>query len=509
MQDSSGHLKTDVLIVGAGPAGLACAIHLARAENRPRRILVLEKSAHPGGHLLSGAVLRPDSLRSLLPPEAFAALPLGPAVTREAFHALTPSRSFRLPFVPPKMRMTGLPLVSAAALGRALADIAENLGVELLAGETADALLWDGDRVAGVRCENESVQASVTVLAEGPAGLLTRELRGRHPSMNGPNLQTHAIGLKECIEIPPAPAAAGQVLHTFGFPLGLSVYGGGFLYHIDDTHVALGLALALDYADPLLNPHDLFRRWKRHPLVQRHIANGRALEYGARLVPEGGWHSRIRLDAPGAFVIGDSAGLVDTMELKGLHLAVESGRAAANAILRNGPIREDDMPSLEGLRRTANYRAAFRGGLPAGMAAAGVAWITGGRLPGGRIPQRDERAGLRPAAGRFPPPPAADNGPLDLGLDSDLFLAHLRIREGACHIDIPDPAVCRDCFERFAAPCIRFCPAGVYAADESGSGIRIRAENCVQCRSCTLKCPFDNIRWQTPRHGVGPDYRRL
>ncbi len=509
MQTDSAHLHADVLIVGGGPAGLACAIHLARQAARPRQILVLEKSAHPGGHLLSGAVLRPEPLKALLTPEEFAALPLGPIVTRDSFHALTPSHSVRLPFVPPKMRMTGLPLVSVAALGRALAAIASDLGVEILYGQTADALEWDGDRVAGVRCENERIRAAATVLAEGPAGLLSRELFARRPDMRGRHLQTHGIGLKEIIEIPANPAAVGTVVHTFGHPLGLSVYGGGFLYPFDATHVAIGLALALDYTDPAVHPHELFRQWKRHPLVQERIAGGRAVEYGARLVPEGGWHSLARMDASGAFVIGDSAGLVDTMELKGLHLAIESGMAAANAIANGTPLRPDDLPSIDGLRRTANYRAAFRAGLPVGMAAAGLAWLSRGRLPWGRIPQRNERTCLRPVGRATPPPGAPDHGPLDLGMDSDLFLAHLRIREGSEHIEIRDAAKCRACFAAHAAPCIRFCPANVYAADETGPAILVRAENCVQCRCCTLKCPFDNILWETPRHGVGPDYREL
>jgi electron-transferring-flavoprotein dehydrogenase len=343
-------------------------------------------------------------------------------------------------------------------------------------------------------------------VADGPAGLLTRELYARHPELRGKNLQTHGLGLKEVVEIPPNPAAVGTVLHTFGYPLGADIYGGGFLYHVDAAHVALGLALALDYREPGVHPHELFRRWKRHPLVQRHIAGGRAVEYGARLVPEGGWHSLPNFNAPGAFVVGDAAGLVDVMELKGLHLAIESGMAAADAILRGGPLRPEDVPSLAGLRRTPNYRAAFRAGLPVGMAAAGLAWLTRGWLPAGRLPQRDERTCLDPIGPSAPAAAAADQGPLDLGLDSALFLAHLRTRVASEHIEIRDPAKCRECFRLHAAPCTRFCPANVYAADADET-IAIRAENCVQCRCCTLKCPFDNIDWQTPRHGVGPDYR--
>ena len=507
MQSLQSQVKADALIVGAGPAGLACAIRLARTWQGTRSILVLEKSAHPGGHLLSGAVLRPEPLRRLLTPEEFAALPLGPPITRDSFHALTPRHAVRLPFVPPKMRMRGLRLVSAAQLGRALAKTAADLGVEILTGQTADALAWDGDRVAGIRSQNETILAPRTVLAEGPAGLLTRELLARHPELCGTHLQTHGIGLKEIIEVPADPAAVGTVAHTFGFPLGLGIYGGGFLYRFDATHLALGLALAIDYTDPAVNPHELFRQWKRHPFVQARLAGGRAVEYGARLVPEGGWHSLIRPEGPGAIVIGDSAGLVDTMELKGLHLAVESGLAAAEAILEDRAVRREDLPALDGLRRTPNYRAAFRAGLPLGMAAAGLAWLTGGRFPCGRIPQRNERTCLQPRPGRSIPHPAPDAGPLDLGLDGDLFLANLRTREGAEHIAIRAAAVCRECFRDFGAPCARFCPAGVYEADEAAAAIRIRAENCVQCRCCTLKCPRDNIQWDTPQGGVGPDYR--
>ncbi len=509
MNENPESLKTDVLIVGAGPAGLACAIQLARKSAGKCQILVLEKSCRIGGHLLSGAVMRPEALKALLTSDEYATLALGPTVQEESYHALTPNRSFQLPFVPTNMHAVGLPLVSASHLGSALAHIASALGVDILTSQTADALVWENDRVAGVHCEGGPIHAKTTVLAEGPAGLLLHELLDRHPELRGANLQTHALGFKELIEIPPQPQAVGTITHTFGFPLKWNVYGGGFIYHVDESHVALGLALGMDYQDPATNPHELFRQWKRHPLVQSHIAGGKAVSYGARLIPEGGWHSLVGLHAPGAMIIGDSAGLVNAMELKGLHLAIESGMAAAEAILHERVLRLEDIPSVKGLRRTANYRAAFRAGLPIGMAAAGMAWLSNGFLPAGRIPHRDERTCLRSIGAHRPLPVAPDGGPLDLGMDSDLFLAHLRVREGAGHIQIKDAKKCEECFALYAAPCTRFCPASVYAVAEAKRAIHARVENCLQCRCCTLKCPFDNIHWETPCHGVGPDFLNL
>ena len=519
---TADRLETDVLIVGGGFAGLACAIRLARASEGKLSVMLLEKASRIGGHLLSGAVLRPRALDRLLTPEERGALPLGPVVVADHFHALLPGFSLRLPFVPPKMRMKGLPMLDVGAVARALAEIAAGLGVEIITSQTADALLWDGDRVAGVASDGDEIGAGCTVLAEGPAGLLAAELLKRNPALRGPNLQTYAVGVKEVLEVPADPDKTGRVLHTFGWPLPWSLYGGGFLYRTAPDRIALGLAVALDSTDPGFDPHELFRRWKTHPLIRRETAGGKPVAYGARLIPEGGWFSRTAPAAPGVRIVGDAAGLVDAMELKGLHLAIESGIDAADGILRDRglPVPADALPpgdgipSLDGLRRTKNYRAAFRGGLPVGMGMAGLAWITRGLLPPGRIAQRDERHCLRPAKAA-PPAPRPESGPLDLGIDSDLYLANLSYRDGTpSHISIPDPSPCRDCIARYGAPCTRFCPAAVYERAPDGAPadappIRIRHENCLQCRTCTLKCPSDAIRWTTPVHGNGPDFRGL
>lgn len=507
----SSPIKVDRLVIGAGPAGLACAIHLQRLAQGKQQVLVVEKSARLGGHLLSGAVIRPDSLRALLTPAEWHRIPLGPTVVRDTFHALSRRGSFRLPFVPPKMSMRGLPLASFSQIGKALAEIAIDLGVEILTQQTADSLVWDNERVAGVNTQGEQVLATTTVLAEGAGGLLTRELLERHPDLRGPNPQSHSLGLKEIIEIPPKPAAVGTVAHTFGYPLSQDIYGGGFIYHLDATHVALGLALALDYRDPATFAHELFRQWKRHPFVQAHLGGGKTIAYGAKLISEGGWYSLPRFSAAGAMLIGDAAGLVDTMELKGFHLAIESGMAAANAIHRDdGIIQAADIPSLKGLQRTRNYRAAFRGGLPVGVAAAGLSWVTGGRLPAGRWAQRNERTSLRPSSRPAAVQGRPDGNPMDLGMESALFHVDLQYPNGTEHISIRASEVCRECFQHFYAPCTRFCPAKVYEADpRAASIIRIGAENCLQCRCCTLKCPYDNIAWSTPQHGAGPHYTAM
>ena len=508
-------METDVLIVGGGFAGLACAIRLARASAGALSVILLEKASRIGAHLLSGAVLRPAPLRRLLTPGEYDAFPFGPAVSSDHFCALFPGFSLRLPFVPPKMRMKGLPLLVTGDAAQALASIATSLGVEIVTAQPADSLLWEDGRVAGVRTGPDEIAATCTVLAEGPAGPLAADLLRKLPSLHAPNAQTYAVGVKELLEVPADPSKTGRVLHTFGWPLPWSLYGGGFLYRTAPDRIALGLAVALDSPDPRFDPHDLFRRWKRHPLIRRETAGGKPIAYGARLVPEGGFHSLPARSAPGVKLVGDDAGLVDAMELKGLHLALESGIAAADEILRekNLPVPDDgpELPSLEGLRRTKNYRASFRGGLPVGMAMAGLAWITRGLLPPGRIPQRDERHSARPLPpdAKPLPPPATENAPLDLSIDSDLYLSNLTYRDGApSHIRIPDPAPCRDCITRYGAPCTRFCPASVYERLPDDT-IRIRHENCLQCRTCTLKCPFDAIRWTPPPHGSGPDFRGL
>jgi len=509
-------IKVDVIIVGAGLAGLACAIKLAKKSARERRlsqraskaikILVIEKSEQIGGHILSGAVIRLDSLKNLLSNKEYKDIDTDNIVQSESFYALTENHKIKIPFVLPKMRQKGLPIVSMSNLVVELYGIATELGVEIITGQTVDSLVWEGERVVGVKSGTETVYAKNVVIAEGPAGLLTKELTDKFPTLKNKNLQTYGLGIKELFEVPSCPEKNGSVTHTFGYPLGLSIYGGGFIYHIDDTHVALGLVTALDYKTPEINLHQAFRRWKKHPLVQSHIKNGKPIEYGARLVPEGGWYSLLKMSSNGTFLIGDAAGLVDTIELKGAHLAIESGSAVALAIIKGWASVNQNIPSLEGLRQTANYRASFRFGLVAGILLAGVSWITKGRIPWKRIPQRNDRTCLNEIHSA-PQENELDHGNLDLGIESDIYLSNLKTQKTE-HIKIRDNKKCSECLSKYSSPCLRFCPAIVYGRNEDGS-ISICSENCLQCRCCTLKCPFDNIEWKTPENGSGPSYKRM
>lgn len=503
---SEDALDFDAVVVGGGVAGLACAIRLAQGG---AGVMVLEKSARAGGHLLSGAVMRTEALEKLLGAEGMGRMPLKARVAKEGFYGLLGGKaSVRLPFVPPKMRMEGLPMVSVSELGAALAKEAEAAGAEVVTGQTVDGLLWEGERVAGVRSGGEEIRARWTVLADGPAGVVTQEALARCPGAAGENPMSYALGIKELVELAEDDGRAGEAMHTFGHPLPWRMYGGGFVYHLDGRHVALGLAMALDDRDAGLNAHELFRAWKRHPRVQEHVAGGTVAGYGARLVPEGGWFSAVRGTVPGAKIVGDAAGWVDGMELKGLHLAVESGVAAAEAVLK-GEEGPGALPaSAEGMRKTRNYRAGFRWGVPMGMGLAGMAWVTGGALPPGRWQLREERGAMRPLKGAGVEA-KGDGAGVDAGLDRDLFAANLKYREGGeGHIRLKDAEACRRCAEVYGAPCTRFCPAGVYERGEDGT-MRVRRENCLQCRTCRLKCPMDAIEWVTPQGGDGPDYKGM
>jgi electron-transferring-flavoprotein dehydrogenase len=526
-------IETDVLVVGAGPAGLAAAIALKRGARKSGRdgrlrVLVLDKGRNPGSHALSGAIVDPSGFRGLLSDEEIAGLPFETRVTKESFRTLLCRRwSVKVPWVPPMMSSKGYPVGSLVKLVRYLADIAAKEGVEIHTGYAVTELLEENGRVVGARTgakgldkngekksnylAPEEIRAGTVILAEGGCGILTEKLIGGR-RMHGTRPQTYALGIKELIEVPAGTQQAGEVMHTFGWPSDFNTYGGGFVYHVSETLVAVGYAYALDYSRAEIEPFELFRQFKSSAAVQKHIAGGKTVAYGAKVIPEGGFYSVPKLSAPGVLIAGDGAGLLDSLRIKGVHIAVQSGIAAAESIL-TGASYETLLKRTSGwkeMRRVRNVRAGFCYGLPIGVAMAGLAWLTRGLLPFSRVPGLEEGDGkslepLRCAGAGCPKPPVSPLMPDQL---TDVFMSGTRHEENQpCHIRIADSGKCEQCMEKYGAPCTRFCPAEVYRVE--GGRVEIDFSNCLHCKTCMIKCPEGNVEWTFPQGGDGPGYTRM
>ncbi|MEX2212109.1 MAG: electron-transfer flavoprotein:ubiquinone oxidoreductase [Gaiellaceae bacterium] len=537
-------IDVGVLIVGAGPAGLACAIRLGQLlEEHPEAasrlgdvpVAVLEKGKQPGSHLLSGAVVNPRSLQRLFKGrKRLDELPLYGPVDHESVYFLTRGGAYRIP-TPPTMKNHGNQVASLSQLGRWLADEAEGLGVTILPETSADKLLAEGARIVGVRTgdrgrgrEGEQlgnyepgsdVVARVTVLAEGTLGHLTGAALERF-GLGGSNPQVWALGVKEVWRV---AKPLRRVIHTMGWPLrggaAFREFGGSFIYPMGDDHVTLGMVVGLDYRDAELSVHDLLQELKTHKLVRRILAGGERVEWGAKTIPEGGFLSLPRrLHAPGLLIVGDGAGLVNVPALKGIHYAIESGRLAAEAAFAavqpgstpwtpgalagyDGALRESFV--WDELRRVRNMRQAFGRGFLVGGAMAGMMTASRGRLPPGdaRTESDAEQPLMRTdRARRYP---RAD-GRLTFDKLSSVFLSGNRTRDDQpSHIRIQ-----RRVPIRLAEMWVRMCPAHVYELGEGhGDGtvdVEVTASNCVQCGAITAK----GGRLTVPEGGSGPEYKQ-
>ena len=523
-------IEMDVLIVGAGPAGLACAIELARLAKRDQEtggglselnIGVLEKAESLGEHNLSGAVVNPRALRELFPELQPSDFPFRQPVPDEAVYLMTERRAQRIP-TPPTMHNRGYYTASICEMVRWLGERAEALGVNLFAGFPVDALLVDGQAVRGVRTAPSGLArdgtpgptytaptdltAKVTVVAEGTRGLLGQAWR-EWQNVSSPNPQLFALGVKEVWEV---ARPLDAVIHTLGWPLPADAFGGSFLYPLGPTQVALGLVVGLDYHDANLDVHELLQRMKLHPLFRRQLEGGQLLEWGAKTIPEGGYYALpVRRSGHGVLFVGDTVGLVDVPSLKGIHYAMQSGMFAARAAfaaLKRGDVSAGGLSEydhtleasyiLSDLHRTRNMRLAFKDGLYVGGIKAGLMTVTGGRFPGGMIPM-DEDA--RTARTTGPGTAFVPDGQLTFSKLDAVFKSGNATRD-----TIPSHLlVGRDIHPEVAEFYSHLCPAGVY--ERVGDELRVNPPNCVDCKATDVLGP----RWTPREGGSGPKYRAM
>ncbi len=520
------HMELDVLIVGAGPAGLACAIelaHLARREHGDVNIGVLEKAEALGEHCLSGAVVNPRAFRELFPDLKDADFPFRGPVTKERVAFLTSRRAFTLP-TPPTMHNAGNYVASLCEIVRWLGERAGALGVNGFTGFPAASLLVDGRRVAGVRTAAAGLDregrplsnymapndltAKVTALAEGTRGSLSQAWL-EWQAVTSENPQIYALGVKEIWE---TKRPLDTIVHTLGWPVPTDAFGGSFMYPLEPNLVALGLVVGLDYRNAALDVHDLLQQMTLHPLFRQYLEGGEMVEWGAKTIPEGGYYAvPARRSGDGVVILGDSAGFVDVPSLKGIHYAIQSGILAARAIhagLKAGdasaaPLAEYDRSVnasfiMKDLFRTRNMRLAFKDGFYAGGVKAALMTLTGGRFPGGKIPMEPDGEVERTLTSGASPGITPD-GRLTFSKVDGVFKSGNATRD-----TIPVHLVIgKDVPVAVAEFYARMCPAGVYEVAQGA--LRVNAPNCVDCKATDVLGP----RWTPREGGSGPKYKRM
>lgn len=560
-------MDVDVLIVGGGAAGLSAALHLQNSIARhnedvasgkksgdpipDQMIAVIEKSNEIGAHSLSGAVLNPVALRELVPDFKELGCPIETVVEHDAVYYLGQTSKFKLPITPPPFRNEGNFLISLSKLNRWLGQQCEAKGINIFPGFAAVEALYDGEKVVGVRTGDKGLdkhgarkanfepglllKAKVTIFAEGTRGSLFQKVAKRLGLTDGKNPDVYELGVKEIIQCPPGTVEAGHVIHTLGFPMYKGV-GGTFIYTYPNDQVVIGLVGYLDTTDPLFDPHRLLQQLKTHPYIADMIKGGKVIAYGGKTLPAGGWYSMPKLYHDGMMVVGDSASMVDVKKLKGIHLAMKAGMLAAETALEaivSGDFSAKTLSAYESkvnasyvkgdLWKTRNFHQTLTKGLVVSGPLLALQEITGGRGLFDNLPiEHKDYETTEPVLDTWGPRPWEEeenklpqpDGTLFFDKLSSVYLTGtMHDEDSPNHLLVANTSVCRDvCYEKYQSPCNHFCPASVYemVPDLEIPGkkrLQVNYTNCIHCKTCDIKCPFDNIDWTTPEGGGGPQYK--
>jgi electron-transferring-flavoprotein dehydrogenase len=546
-------LDVDVLVVGGGPAGLSAALRLSQLQRQhggeAMSIAVLEKAREAGAHTLSGAILDPSALAELIPDYKEQGAPLVSEVHREHVYFLTENSTVSFPVIPPPLRNHGNHIISLSAFVRWLSARVEAAGVDLFTGFAGQEVLMDGSRVVGVRTGDRGIgregeqkaafepgvdiRARVTIFCDGVRGNLTKTLLRRLQLGRDRSPEQFAVGIKELWEVPRDRLSAGTVIHTMGYPLRHEEFGGGFLYAMPEGLLSLGLVVGLDYQDPLFDPHMAFNRLKQHPRIASLLEGGTMVRYGAKALPEGGWNTIPRTSMDGGLIAGDAGGFMNSMRLKGIHLAMRTGMLAAESAFE--ALVEDDTSAAslaryqkkidasavrQELYPVRNVHQAFGYGLVPGVLFAGASLMTRGWW----IEDLHGHAGhdrLRTLAWYYgmdvPARRISNATAIDRRLTFDKvtgvhYSGTAHDEDQPSHLLVHTEVCSTICGPEYGHPCTRFCPAHVYeiARDADGAPrLQINASNCVHCKTCDIMDPYQVITWVPPEGGGGPQYNGM